>query len=212
MVRCLVALNRGDLGRPPWFTLLTWVFRRDFIKRDHLGFGFGCISRRERGQRLSLLPTPRHVRISSRCHSELRESRFLISCLLNHRLPDRAAKITSLFNEESLMVFFFFFHPENKHIRFFAAATFFRDCCGYCYTLLCMVPGAELGKSCLVEFSQTLCKSWFLEEEIWCREDRGTTQGHTAVRSSSALGWAHDCILHDDLSSVMCSVYPLACG
>lgn len=116
MVRCLVALNRGDLGRPPWFTLLTWVFRRDFIKRDHLGFGFGCISRRERGQRLSLPPTPRHVRISSRCHSELRESRFLISCLLNHRLPDRAAKITSLFNEESLMVFFFFFFTLKTSI------------------------------------------------------------------------------------------------
>ena len=83
--------------------------------------------------------------LGSRCHSECRERQSLISCLLNCRPPDCAAKIASLSDEETLMVIFF--HPENKHIRIFAAATFFRGGGGFCCVLLllCTVPGAVLG-------------------------------------------------------------------
>lgn len=108
MVWCQVALNWWDLRRPPLFILLILVFFRDFIKRDHLGFVFSCIFRREHGPRLSLRLTSLCVcAFLSWCHSQLRECQFLISCLLNHRPPDCAAKITSLFDEESLLVIFF---------------------------------------------------------------------------------------------------------
>lgn len=109
MVWCQVAWNWWDFRRPPLFILLFLVFFREFIKRDHLGFVFSCIFRREHGPRLSLHLTSLCVRaFLSWCHSQLRERQFLISCLLNHRPPDCAAKITSLFDEESLLVIFFF--------------------------------------------------------------------------------------------------------
>lgn len=156
-VWCRRELEGWDPRGPPLFIWLTRVFfREDLIKRDHRGFVFCCIFWRERGQWPSLhLPALSVCILQSRCRAELRGLRFLMSCLLNHRPPDCVATVASLFKEETLIVHFFF-HPENKHIRFFAGTMVFWDGCCFCYYYCLWPPGQwwVLGKYyCLIEFS-----------------------------------------------------------
>lgn len=140
------------------------IFQRFFFLK---GIIWGLFSAVLSGQRL---PLPSVYAFLSRCHSELREPQFLISGLLNHRPSDCAAKIASLFNEESLMIIFF--HPDNKHYLLLCCCHIFLRFCCYCCMLLYMVPGqpgVPCKYYCLVAFSQDLCKSWFSEEEIWAQ-------------------------------------------
>lgn len=196
MVWCQVVLNLWDLRRPPLFILLTWVVFRGFVKRDHLGLFAAVFSGESVAGDCPCTWLPAVCAFLSRCLSEHRKHQLLISCLLNHRPADRAAHVTSLFSEESPMAIVF--HPENKHTRLSAVLHFSETIVVVtvtCYHVWCQGQRWVLCKYyCLVEFSQDLCKSCFLEEEIWSQR--------TAPLPEVAQVWAQ-------LAPCLCSLLQL---
>lgn len=113
---------------------------------------------------------PSACALGSRCCSECGERQLLMSCLLNCRPPDCAAKITSLSDETTLMVIFFTLKTSTSGfllLPHFSEVVVVSAACYY-YYMWCQGQRWVLCRYySLVEFSQDLCKPWLLEEEIW---------------------------------------------